>query len=515
MIPVFLGSQTRQIDHLAITKLQIPSLELMENAGRGSFEFLRAVFPSLDQARVLVLCGKGNNGGDAYVVARHCHAEGVAVKIASICAVSELTEDAAVMAHKCQADGILIRERPTLADLNQAIAASDLIIDGLLGTGIEQNVRSPYKDWIERVNKGGKPVFSLDIPSGISADTGKVLGSAIFAQWTASMGLMKLGLVQTPGSSHAGKVQIINIGIPPSLMTQFESPYRMIDQDWVSETFAARSSHTHKGDAGHVLVLGGSPTKLGAALMTSKTCLRSGAGLVTLALPQKAYEKIPRDFLEIMYEPLASTPDGFISSKTFSKIMHLSEGKQVLAVGPGMGVSADTQQWISALLKQSTVPLVIDADGLNNLVGHCDLLQSARVPVVLTPHPGEMARLCETTSAAIQNDRLEVAIRFAKKYSVTLVLKGYRTITATPDGKAYINPTGNPAMASAGMGDCLTGMIAANLAQGIEWLHAITAAVYIHGLAGDRLSERMGDRGVLAGDIIDSIPFILKEFVIK
>lgn len=503
----------REVDRIAITEEGIPSLDLMEAAGRGAFEFLEQVYPDLKQAKVLVLCGKGNNGGDGYVLARYLKQEWIETKVVSIAPLKDLTPDAATMARSYKrVDGRIILCR-SLHSLRRLVESADLIVDALLGTGLKQKVRSPYKDWIDLINEYDKPVLALDIPSGLNADTAKILGTAVVAQWTATMGTVKLGLTLPPGSHYAGDVGVVDIGIPSPIIQSMKSPYRLLDHETVLDSLQARPPETHKGNAGHVLIIAGSPNKLGAALMTSKACLRMGAGLGTLALPQKAFDRIPSGFLEIMYEPMPASVDGLFASKAIHQLARLWQDKQVLAIGPGMGMSRSIKTLIREIILRCPIPMVIDADGLNALQGQLKVLKQARAPIVLTPHPGEMARLLGMTTATLQRYRLKKAMEFARRYQVTVVLKGYRSVIAVPDGKAYINPTGNPAMATAGMGDVLTGMIAGLLAQGHEWTRAITGAVYLHGYAGDRLAERMGDRGLLAGDLIDSIPFTLKEFI--
>ncbi len=513
MIPVLTGKQVRKIDQHAIEQHKVPSLDLMEAAGRGAYEFLESVQPDLKKNRVLVLCGKGNNGGDGFVIARALIKDWVKCTVATTTALSELSPDALNMAKKFKQTGGKIIHQPKLSKLDQLIEEADLIVDALLGTGIQKNVRSPYSDWIERVNASRKAVLALDIPSGLHVDTGRVLGKAIEADWTATFAFMKLGLTQAPGCEHAGEIAVIDIGIPTALKKKVRTPYRLVEANSIRSAFQIRSSDTHKGNYGHVLIIAGSPTKLGAALMTAKSCLRSGAGLATLALPEKAFTRIPQQFLELMYEPVNSTSRGELAATAFRQIKSIWNDKKVIALGPGIGVNPSTKRLVRSIVENTPVPLVIDADGINCLQGHLASLSKAPRPVVLTPHPGEMARLLGITTRALQKDRIKYARRFAQEHQVTIVLKGYRTLSVFPDGKVYINPTGNPAMATAGMGDVLTGIISAFLSQGLRWVEAITAAVYLHGLAGDRLADRMGDRGLLAGDVIDSLPFVMKDFV--
>ncbi len=276
-----------------------------------------------------------------------------------------------------------------------------------------------------------------------------------------------------------------------------------------------RALDTHKGHYGHVLLVGGSARKPGAILMAGRATLRSGAGLVTVALPKSAFRKLSKNFLELMYEPMPDTRAGTFSAKAIRQILALLPGKVVVALGPGMGVDKDIRSIILIMLNKSTVPVLLDADALNSLVGHVKWLRKAKVPVILTPHPGEMARLLNITTKKLQKSRLQYATQFAQEHGVYLVLKGFRTIVATPSGEIFINATGNPGMATGGMGDVLTGVIAALLAQGIKLPEAVVTAVYLHGRAGDRVAERLGDRGLLASDVIEEMPLAIKELVLS
>lgn len=513
MIPILIGKQVRELDRIAIEEYKVPSLDLMEAAGRGAFEYLEQVYAKLRSSRCLILCGRGNNAGDGFVLARYLKKDGISCKVATTSPLEELSPDAAAMADKLEQERGTILPETDLGQLDRLIRDSDLIIDALLGTGINKAVRSPYREWIDRVNASSKPVFALDIPSGISADTGEVQGTAIEADWTATFASMKLGLAIAPGCNYAGQVSVIDIGIPLEVQKQAKTPYRLVDADSVRVSFRARKKDTHKGTYGHVLVVAGSSTKVGAALMTAKSCLRSGAGLSTVVLPEKAFKRVPPKFLELMYEPVPSTSRGTFASSALRRIKDIWEGKNIIATGPGIGVSKETRHLIKGLVENSPLPLVIDADGVNSLKGQLKCLSRAKSQIVLTPHPGEMAGLIGVTNRDIQKDRLKYARDFAREHRVSIVLKGFRTVSAFPDGKVYINPTGNPAMATAGMGDVLTGIMAGFLAQGLNWAGAICSAVYLHGLAGDRLAERMGDRGLIASDVMDSFPFVMKEFV--
>ncbi len=486
------AEEMRRIDEIAITKFNIPSLTLMERAGAGAFEILKKRFPDIRQKKVLVIAGKGNNGGDGLVVARLLKgvAREVVVSLASSVR-SDLLKDC------------------------------DIIVDALFGTGLSREVTGDSGGLIEAINHSKKFVLSLDIPSGLSADTGRPLGVAVRANVTATMGLPKLGLVLA--TDGVGDLEVVDIGIPEEAIRGLGVKRHWITASDLRPFFGPRKKDSHKGSYGNLLLVGGSANKPGAILMAGRAALRTGAGLVTVALPDRAYRKFPKNFLELMYEPLPSSAGGTFHRKGLKKLEKIMEGKDAVAVGPGMGVTADTKSLVRCLFK-SDQSLVLDADALNCLatlspspfMGEGLALSLSKgwgggKKIVLTPHPGEMARLIGSTAKKVQNDRIGTASRFAVQYGVHVVLKGYRTIIATPKGDLYINSTGNPGMATAGMGDVLTGMIGSLIAQGLEFEKAIIVAVFLHGRAGDRVAARIGDRGLLASDLIEEIPQTIRE----
>jgi NAD(P)H-hydrate epimerase len=387
----------------------------------------------------------------------------------------------------------------------------DIIIDALFGTGLSRPVEGAAIEAIEAVNRSGKWVLALDIPSGLSADTGEPLGIAVKADVTVTMGRPKIGLIQPQAASYVGRLEVADIGIPARVYESLGSRIHWVTGADIRPLFARRGADTHKGTYGHVLLIGGSESKPGAILLAGKSALRTGAGLATVALPDKAFRKFPKNFLELMYEPLPSLRDGTMARKAWAKVPKILEGKGALAIGPGLGVNADTRAIVRDAVLKTKIPLVLDADALNVL--DPDDLKKRKRPAILTPHPGEMARLTGLTTARIQKDRVAAARDFATKHGVVVVLKGFRTVVAMPSGEVFINSTGNPGMATAGMGDVLTGVIGSLLAQGMGPEKAAIAGVFLHGRAGDRVAERLGDRGLLATDVIDEIPHVIKELI--
>lgn len=489
---VLTAAQSREADRRGIEDHGIPASLLMENAGRGAFEILKKYRPRLPEESVLVVAGKGNNGGDARIVAGLL--QGVARQVQVFSSIGDETQ------------------------FNKLLGEADVIVDGLFGTGLDRMVSGEAKSVIEAINGAGKWVLSLDIPSGLSADTGRPLGVAVRANVTATMGRPKLGLVLPEAATCVGILEVIEIGIGQAVYKEVGAKTHWVTLEEIRPLFRPREMDAHKGACGHLLLVGGSESKPGAILLSGRAALRSGAGLATVALPDKAFRKFPKNFLELMYEPMPSNRQGTFRRAGLKKISKLMDGKEAIAVGPGMGVNTETRGIVSALIRKTKAPLVLDADALNCIAPLPPLLFGERVRVrgsdiVLTPHPGEMARLLGTTTAVVQKDRIGVARKFAETHRVVVVLKGFRTVVATPTGEVFVNSTGNSGMATAGMGDVLTGIIGSLLAQGMMIGDAAVAGVWLHGRAGDRVADRLGDRGLLAGDLIDEIPLAIKELL--
>lgn len=510
------AQQMREIDRLAIEKYQVPSLTLMENAGLGAVKILRQKFPHLSSKKIVVVTGRGNNAGDGFVVARLLRGSVRSMDVLLLTNLDEIRGDALVELCRYQEEGgkfFGFSESSSL--LNEA----DIIVDAIFGTGLSKEVTGVFAEAIQKINQQRPKsfVYALDIPSGLSADAGKALGVAVKADLTATMGFPKWGLIQPEAYDFVGDLEVIDIGIPPSVLQDLNLPDEKgewITSEEIRTFFKPRPRSSHKGNSGHVLLIGGSETKPGAILMAGRAALRAGAGLVTVALPDRAFRKFPKNFLELMYEPLPSTSSGTLSRRGIKRLLSIMEEKDAIGLGPGMGVNTDTARIIEGVLRESQVPLVFDADALNSLSenrGVLEMIGRMKRKVILTPHPGEMARLQRTTIAKVQKNRPETARQFSKKYRLFLALKGYRTIMSTPDGKIFWNSTGNPGMATAGMGDVLTGLLTSLLAQGMELLPALLAGVYLHGRAGDRVAASLGDRGLMAGDLIEEIPLTIKE----
>ncbi len=507
------ASEMQAMDRKTIEEFGIPGVILMENAGRGATRFFMDTMLTEKARRIGVMAGRGNNGGDGYVIARYLTQHGCAVTVFLLSSKSRVKGDAAANLNLLAPLGVPVIELPdakTFEDHKDQLVQQDIWIDAILGTGLNSNVRGYFKTVIEFINHQGKPVFAVDIPSGLNSDTGRPCGVALQATATATFAYAKTGHLLYPGATYSGALGVVDIGIPPHIaeaVAPKQGLVRLLTPERLQDALPPRPPDAHKGGSGHLLVVAGSPGKTGAAAMTAMSAMRVGAGLVTIALPETINQTLENQVVEAMTAPLPATPDGQLDESALEPLLKLLEGKQGLAIGPGLGVvTPETGRLVRTLIRESRVPTVIDADGLNHLVGHTALLQEASAPLVLTPHPGEMARLMESTPAEVQEDRITIARQFAKTHEVYLILKGARTVIAQPDGGGAINPTGNAGMASGGMGDVLTGCIAGLAVQGCALDAAAQIGVFIHGAAADHLADGIGSQGYLATEVMHALP---------
>ena len=508
------AAQMRELDRATIETIGIPGIVLMENAGRGTAEYILRTFPESALRRIVVLCGRGNNGGDGFVIARCLMAAGARVCAILLADSTRVQGDARINLDAFRAIGGTIRELHTEKDFKQIsseLAHASLFVDALLGTGLTKEVTGLYCRVIETVSAAvNVPVVAVDIPSGIDASTGHVLGCALRAHSTCTFGLPKYGHMLYPGAAYTGKLIVIDIGIPATLINAAQLPGSLQDCSDFAAALNTRAADTHKGNCGHVLLLAGSVGKTGAAVLSARAAMRSGAGLVTVAAPEKAQSQIASHLLECMSVPLEDC-DGGLSQTALQHIIELCAGKAVLAIGPGLGDTDAVAAIVRALIANVQLPMVLDADALNALARDPQVLTQATGPVILTPHPGEMARLTGKSTEQIQSDRVGAACTLASTLGAIIVLKGAHSVIAAPDGRHWINTSGNPSMATAGMGDALTGIIAGLLAQKIPALTAARLAVFVHGQIADRLIQERGPAPILASEIIERIPEGLRE----
>jgi len=512
------ASEMQEIDRRTIENFGIPGRVLMENAGRGATRFLLEQFPDIENKRVGVVAGRGNNGGDGYVMARYLKQKGVHVQVYLLTTANRVQGDAAANIKFLRPLDIPLVEIPdetSFSKYQSEMAGFEVWIDAILGTGLKSNVKGFYKTVIEFINGLNKPVFAVDIPSGLNSDTGQVCGACIRARATATFAFAKTGHIIHPGVQYTGALNIVDIGIPPHIVEEVMPRQWLLTRDRIQSCLPLRMPDAHKGTTGHLLVVAGSPGKTGAAAMTAISALRSGAGLVTLGIAESLNPVLESQVLEAMTAPLPETQPGpgVLGESAFDTIINLMEEKKCIAIGPGLGQAKKTKNLVQKIVKSSPIPLVVDADGLNSLAGDAQVLKNARAPVILTPHPGEMARLMDTGVGAVQQDRIKCARDFATGFNVHLILKGARTVIAHPDGRVFINPTGNAGMASGGMGDVLTGIIAGLIVQGLSPEYACRAGVYLHGAAADSLVETIGPYGYLASDVMKAVPGEIKKIV--
>jgi NAD(P)H-hydrate epimerase len=504
--------EMREMDRLTIQDLGVPGAVLMENAARGATRIFMDHFEPSKDARVVILCGGGNNGGDGYVMARYIQEAGVAVTVIVLSELRRISGDARINLDVLQRMGLEIIEVPNVkkwAKGRRKMRACDMIIDGILGTGLNSAVRGIYRKVIEEVNALEKPVMSIDIPSGLNADTGQVMGVAIKADLTVTFGFPKIGQLVFPGVEVVGRLVRVDIGIPEFIGRQIPESARMTEPDDFHLLFGTERQDIHKGSRGHLLVLAGSTGKTGAATLTALGALRTGAGLVTLGLPKTLNSILEGKLTEAMTVPLPETPEGSLSLKAEEKIDRLMEGKTALALGPGLSTHPETTALVRNIVKTCRLPMVIDADGLNALTEDRSVLGDLKGETILTPHPGEMGRLTGLEISDIQDDRVGTAHQFVEEHGCYLILKGARTLIAEPRGIIYVNPTGNPALSSGGSGDVLTGLLGGFLARQCPMKEAGIGAAYLHGLAADYLSEDIGQTGVLAGELLNVFPELM------
>jgi NAD(P)H-hydrate epimerase len=496
--------QMRDADRRTIEEIGIPSIVLMENAGRQAVAAMEAAYDDLATSQVGVLCGRGNNGGDGFVVARTLIQRGVDVGVFLLGSVSEITGDARINLEILGRIGLTVVEITSAQEWElhfTEISECDLVVDAILGTGFRGQLSGLLETVVADVNALGVPIVSIDLPTGVSADTHVVEGAAIEASMTVTLGAPKIPLVFPPADSHGGDLVIADIGIPYPVFEELEGEYlELLTRERMREIVPSRVADSHKGDFGRVLVVAGSNGRTGAAHLSAIGALRSGAGLVTIATPRSCVPVIAAMAPEYMTEGLDETASGTIDYGAIDRVLDMKA--DVIAVGPGLGQAPSTSAFVHALLERAGVPLVLDADALNAFVGEPERLMGRDgVDVIITPHPGEMARLLNTSIEKVQSDRLKHAREFAAAHKVHVVLKGHRTVIAGPDGRTFVNLTGNAGMATGGTGDLLTGMLAAWFAQLLDAEAACKLAVYLHGAAGDLAEADEGEVALIATDM--------------
>jgi len=515
---VLTAAEMRDVDRLTTERYGIPSLLLMENAAMQTLRAIERKFGAVADRRILVLCGKGNNGGDGAAFARQAWMRGARVDVLLLTHVENASGDARInfeIVRNLAAQSGALRffegvELETWRAFREHLERYDILVDGLLGTGVERPAEGLYGEIIADLarfaeSRRATRIVSIDLPSGMAADRAQVIGPTVRADLTVTFTAPKPALVLPPAYVYAGEVVVAPIGSPEELIRSVGATLNLVEASdvrrWLERT--RRRPLSHKGTYGHVLLIAGSRGKPGAACLAARAALTAGAGLVTVATVPSCQSIIVAQVAEAMTEALEETPEGTIAEHALPRALELAAARDVLALGPGLTTEASTRRFVRELVSRARCPIIVDADGLNNLAPWPEELNGRERPVIATPHPGEMARLIERTTQYVVEHRVDVAREFATKHHVWLVLKGHRTLIATPEGQVYVNPTGNAGLATAGSGDVLTGILAGCLAQdrGRDPTDAVLAAVYVHGLAGDVAARRVGARAMLASDV--------------
>ena len=518
------SQQMRNIDKKTIKGEKIPGLELMEKAGLGSAQVAKKMLGhQLKDKRVLILCGRGNNGGDGFVVGRYLSQWGADVKLFLLGKKNDVKGDAKVNMKKAQDMGLPIKELSRKKDLPRN-PNSHLMVDAIFGTGFQGKAEGLYADAINFINKSESPVLAIDIPSGLNADTGKAEGVCVKADHTATMALPKVGHFFHPGRTYSGEVTVVDIGVTKKIINKEKLNLNLMTKEEVKALLPQRPGDAYKGTCGRVVLIAGSTGMTGAAALASTSTLRVGAGMAILGLPKTLNDIMEIKLTEVMTKPLPDVrKKGVLALRGLGEIVELFPWADCLALGPGLGQHFETIELVRRILKRTTLPTLVDADGLNAIAKDSSILKEIDIPLILTPHIGELSRMINVPAEEIAKDRMKYALDTAREFGCVLVFKGAPTIVAEPKGQIYVNSTGNAGMATAGSGDVLTGIIIGLVAQMLfdRWgrdinkimLDSVISGVYIHGVAGDLAKGQKGEMGMIAGDIMDNIPDALMSIL--
>ena len=505
---ILTAAEMREADRRTIQEVGVPGRVLMESAGRGVAGAMEEHIEALDAKSIVIVCGKGNNGGDGLVLLRCLAALDYHVRGIVVGRFEDLPPDALGNLQSALKLDLPVDSVTTEDEWRRAVEelwSAQVIVDAVFGTGLTRAAEGLPRRVIDDINALEATRVAIDLPSGLSADSGRVIGAAVNADLTVALGAAKVCHFVPPACEHCGALEIVEIGIPPQHL-QCQGPVlSTIEPETLFGSWPARTASTHKSALGHLLIVAGSVGKTGAALMAAQAALRAGVGLVTIASAASAIPTMAPALPEAMWEPLPETADGSIALDAAPRLAELITQRSALALGPGLGLHDDTVRLVRKLMQETRVPTVIDADGLNALRGDTELITPLRA-IALTPHPGEAARLLGVSSADVQDDRLSAVRELASRVNNHVLLKGFRSLIADPDGNTMVNLTGNPGLATAGTGDVLTGIVGALLAQGSTVAHALAVGVYVHGLAGDLAAKKLGETSLIATDVIRALP---------
>lgn len=505
MQAVVTGARMREIDRETIEQTGIPGIQLMEAAGRAVAEHAWQALSARAGRRVTVASGPGNNGGDGFVTARHLAALGAHCEVFLLGGLDRLKGDALANARRLEEAGLPLVPLDDAGPLVESLRAADLAIDALLGTGLASVPRGLVAAAIRALNDSPVPVLSIDLPSGADADTGAAFDPAVRAGRTVALALPKYGNLIHPAAGLNGKVLVADIGIPADIANRGADTW-LLDELHVRALLPPRPADGHKGTFGTCLLVAGAPGYTGAACLAGGAAVRAGAGLVKLAVPAPVLPVVESVLLEAVKLGLPATDRGTLGRAAHEPLLEAARSCRAAAIGPGLTTEPETAETVRELIRLLDLPLVIDADGINALAGHPELLRGRKSPTVVTPHPGELARLLGTTAAEINRGRVESCRGFARDHGVFCALKGAPTVTADPAGRCYLNPTGNSGLGSGGTGDVLTGLVLGLLCQGSEPLDALAAAVFLHGRAADLAARELTEYSLAAGDLVDWLP---------
>jgi NAD(P)H-hydrate epimerase len=509
---VLTGSEMREADRRTIEDLGVPARSLMENAGQAVVRTMARELPDLPKRRVAVICGKGNNGGDGLVVLRSLASQGVPAKAWVLSSFEDLSGDVRYNLEAALEARLPVEATPDQSSWRQAlgeISKADVIVDAILGTGLTRAAAGLLQQAIRDINELPAFKVAVDVPSGLSSDTGEIHGLSIAADLTVALAAPKVCHLVPPASLRSARLEVVDIGIPKSVLENVGARFRTIAPDELREFLPRRKAEAHKGDFGHLLIVGGSVSKPGAAVMAAHAALRAGVGLVTVAAPRGALSLMAPALPEAMWEPLDQTAEGAIAASAHTRLQELLGGKTSMAIGPGLGQNPETVGLLKRLVVENELPIVVDADGLNAYQEDVGAIPRRR-PLALTPHPGEAGRLLGCAARDVQKNRLESVRKLAEQTDTYVLLKGYRTLVCDPPGNVFINLTGNPGLATGGSGDVLTGIVGA-LINRLPVDVALRVAAYLHGLAGDLAAAELGQTSLIATDVIHCLPKALRQ----
>ncbi len=496
----------RSLDKGAMEKYHIPDIILMENAGNAAYFVIHDEF-GIKGKRFVVFCGIGNNGGDGFVVARKLHSNGGIVTVFLLSDSEKLKGCAKDNFDILASIPVNVERIPSIQKIKKAISDSDALVDAIFGTGLARDIAGSYKKVIELINKGNKPVFSIDIPSGVNGNTGQIMGCAVNADYTVTFGLPKLGNLLYPGFAMCGKLYVTHISFPPSHYNN--NNIRVETNDLIS--LPQRSKDTHKGDYGKALFIAGSSNYCGAPYFCALSFLKAGGGLSYLASPKSITPFLANKGSEIVFVPQIETDKGSLSKGARNEILEFSDTVDIVIIGPGLSLNEETQELVRGLAADINKPMIIDGDGITAISKDIDIIKNRKQPTVLTPHLGEMSRITKMGVDKIQKDRISILFDTSMKLNAYIILKGAHTLISYPGDRIFINMSGNPGMATAGSGDVLAGTVAAMFGLGLSIKDSIRMGVFVHGFSGDLAARDIGEDGITANDIMNYLPGAIRN----